>query len=128
MVRQSLGGAAKFVQKIAMLRSDQQEKYIFEIMDWFSVMPVRLSLARARLGWTRARRAASSFSVSWPYLAAAGRKMAGWLAAISQNSCRQPGLLACIQGCLHACEWDFQSASQPASQPGARGRQIWPGQ
>ena len=99
MVRQSPGGAAKFAQKIAMLRSDQQEKYIFEIMDWFSVMPVRLSLARARLGWTRARRAASAFSVSWPYLAAAGRKMAGWLAAISQNSCRH----ACMHSGLPAC-------------------------
>ena len=48
--------------------------------------------------------------------------MAGWLAAISQNSCMQPGLLACIQGCLHACEWDFQPASQPASQGPAAAR------
>eukprot|EP01048_Picozoa_sp_COSAG05_P010997 COSAG05_NODE_1008_length_6213_cov_13.207720_4_plen_177_part_00 len=84
--------------------------------------PLRLPLARARLGWPCARRAATAFSLSWPYLSAAGRKMAGWLPAISQISCMQPGMLACIQGCLHACEWDFQSASQPASQGPAAAR------
>ena len=51
----------------------------------------------------------------------------GWLAGSHFSEfMHAAGLLACIQGCLHACAWDFQSASQPASQPGARGRQIWP--
>ena len=42
--------------------------------------------------------------------------------AISQNSCMHSGLPACIQGYLHACGWDFQSASQPASQGPAAAR------
>ena len=37
-------------------------------------------------------------------------------------ACMHSGLPSCIQGCLYACEWDFQSASQPASQGPAAAR------
>ena len=54
----------------------------------------------------------------------------GWLAGSHFSEfMHAAGLLACIQGCLHAHVNGIfsQPASQPASQPGARGRQIWPG-
>ena len=49
------------------------------------------------------------------------RPQNGWLAGSHFSEfMHDPGLLACIQGCHHACEWDLLSDSQPASQgPGA---------
>ena len=83
--------------------------------------PATAPCARAPGGAMRAPGSQCIFTV----LAISGMRgpQNGWLAGSHFSEfMHAAGLPGCIQGCLHACEWDFQLASQPASQGPAAAR------